>query len=347
MFEKFRTPNFERLVTTLRGGKADCVPQIELGVHPAMKSRILGRTFATLEDDIEFMRVMGYDYVKIQPGFALEKKRKTGVGVGDPGGSTDVSDRDWAPEGTGVITSWKEFDEYRWPATSDIDYSRLERAKGLLPEGMGIIGQYGDIFTSVWEMMGFETFAFATVDQPDLISAMFDKVGSLIMSMFDTMADMEWVGALWCSDDIAYTSGLFLNPDFFRQHLFPLLRRIGDRARERNIPFLFHSDGKLWEVMDDLIGCGITAIHPIEPKAMDIRELKSKLGGKIGLCGGIDVDLLARSTPDQIRELSRTYLRDIAPGGGWCAGSSNSIPDYVTYENYVAMVETVIKEGTY
>jgi uroporphyrinogen decarboxylase len=26
---------------------------------------------------------------------------------------------------------------------------------------------------------------------------------------------------------------------------------------------------------------------------------------------------------------------------GYCAGSGNSIPDYVKYENYIAMIETV------
>ena len=43
----------------------------------------------------------------------------------------------------------------------DIDYSRYEQVKQLLPDSMGVIGQYGDIFTLVWELMGFETFAFA------------------------------------------------------------------------------------------------------------------------------------------------------------------------------------------
>ncbi len=33
--------------------------------------------------------------------------------------------------------------------------------------------------------------------------------------------------------------------------------------------------------------------------------------------------------------------------GGWCGGSSNSIPEYCSAKNYLTMVETILKEGKY
>ena len=53
-----------------------------------------------------------------------------------------------------MITSWEEFEKYPWPRPRDIEYSSYERAIAALPDDMGIIGQYGDIFTTAWEMMG-------------------------------------------------------------------------------------------------------------------------------------------------------------------------------------------------
>ena len=79
---------------------------------------------------------------------------------------------------------------------------------------------------------------------------------------------------------LAYTSGLMVGPDTLRQHLFPWVRKMGDLCRARDIPFLYHSDGVLWPLLDDLIGCGVTALHPIEPKAMDIAEVKRRAGGR-------------------------------------------------------------------
>lgn len=347
MFSHLRTPNFERLVITLFGGKADAVPLLELGIHPIMKSSILGREWLSLQDEVEFMTSMGYDYVKIQPGITFEVNRqkadRSAQAIHDP----NTPDRAWSVEGKGVISSWEDFEKYEWPPLEGITYDRFDEARKLLPKGMGIIGQYGDIFTTAWELMGFENFGVAVYEQPDLIKALFDKVSERILSMYERMVEFPFVGALWYSDDIAYTNGLMMPPDFYREYFFPLLARIGTLARQRGIPLLYHSDGDLWSVMDDIVGAGVTSLHPIEPKGMDIRELKAKRGRQLCLCGGIEVDLLSRGTQDEVRELVRSYLRDIAPGGGWAAGSSNSIPEYVKKENYLAMVETVLKEGTY
>ena len=343
MFSDLRTPDFQRLVTTLFAGRADVIPQIELGIHPVVKSAILGRPVVSIADDAEFMGRMGYDFVKIQPSIHFPMNQEhTEVRVPDGG---LAADRAWAPEHTGVITSWAEFEKYPWPTRSDIDYRRFEEARSGLPEGMGVIGQYGDIFTVVWQMMGFENFAFAVFEQPDLVDALFAKVGELILGMFETMATMEWVGALWFSDDIAYTGGTLVSPAYLKRHFFPLLRRIGDLAEGRHIPFIYHSDGVLWNVMEDILGAGVTALHPIEPKSMEIRDVKKRYGDRLCMCGGIEVDTLARGTPDEIRSLVRGFLRDLSAGGGWCAGSSNSIPEYVPVQNYCAMVETVLREG--
>jgi uroporphyrinogen decarboxylase len=135
-------------------------------------------------------------------------------------------------------------------------------------------------------------------------------------------------------------------PDFSR--LLTTLRR----GKPDAIPLIElgihpHTDGLLWEVMDDIIGAGVCALHPIEPKAMDIVEVKRRYGKQLSLCGGIDVDLLSRGTTGQVRELVRTLIAGVGSGGGWCAGSSNSVPEYVPVANYLTMVETVLEEGKY
>ncbi len=336
-----RRPDFSRLLTSLRGGQADAIPLIELGIDPSIKEAILGRPLLTMNDDAAFMAMMGYDFLKVQPGITFLMVQPVTPGT------MNAVDRVWAPEGRGRIQSWKDFERYPWPSKTDISYARFEEVRKGLPEGMGVIGQYGDIFTVAWELMGFEVFAQAMYEQPDLVDAVLERVGGLIVSMFETIATMDWVGALWFSDDIAYASGLMVSPDFLRKCFFPLLRRIGDYAVSRGVPFIYHTDGLLWDVMDDIIGSGVTALHPIEPKAMDIVEVKRRYGKQLGLCGGIDVDLLARGTTEQVRALVRKLLAEVGPGGGWCAGSSNSVPEYVPVENYRTMVETVLAEGKY
>ncbi|MCX5908053.1 MAG: nucleoside 2-deoxyribosyltransferase, partial [Deltaproteobacteria bacterium] len=109
----------------------------------------------------------------------------------------------------------------------------------------------------------------------------------------------------------------------------------------------FHSDGNIWPIMDDLIATGFHAIHPIDPTSMDIREVKAKVGKKVGIMGNINVDLLARGTPKEVRELTEKCLREIAPGGGYALGSGNSVPNWARFENYQAMRETALTCGGY
>jgi uroporphyrinogen decarboxylase len=333
-FLRYHQPDFIRLQRTLLHREAGLTPLIELGIDRSIKEKILGAPPGGIKDDIRFMQLMGYDFIKLQPRIQMDLNRKS------TGPGSDAPDRAWSPQHQGIISSWESFESYRWPGKQDIDYSLFEQAKELLPDGMGIIGQYGDIFTNVWELMGFETFAMAIYEQPDLVAAIFEKTSELILSMFDTMADMDWVGALWYSDDIAYSSNLMVSPQFLRKHFFPLLAHIGQLAGKRNIPYIYHTDGVLWEVFDDIIDAGVTAIHPIEPKSMDIRKVKQTVGDRLCLCGGIEVDLLARGKPEEVAEMTGRFLTEISAGGGYCAGSSNSIPEYVRVENYLAMLRT-------
>ena len=80
------------------------------------------------------------------------------------------------------------------------------------------------------------------------------------------------------------------------------------------MPFIFHSDGKVWEVIPDLIALGVNALHPIEPKAMDINEVKARFGGKLALIGNIDMDILARGTPAAVKAQVRQRIQGL---GAW------------------------------
>ena len=93
--------------------------------------------------------------------------------------------------------------------------------------------------------------------------------------------------------------------------------------------------------MEKIIDCGGDAIHPIEPKAMQIAEVKQKYGNKLCLIGNIDVDLLSRGTVQEIKKNVIKNIEGVGFAGGYCVGSGNSIPEYVKLENYIAMIETV------
>jgi uroporphyrinogen decarboxylase len=333
-------PDIQQLISTLRRGKGSHVPNVELGIHPVIKERFLGRPVVTLADDVEFWHRAGYDYIKLQPGVDFNPG-KVG-GDGNVKASEDgTAVRKWAAEGTGLIRSMDDLRHYVFPRISDISYQRFDAVKALLPPGMGVCGQYGDIFTMTWEMMGFEAFSMAVYEEPELVEALNNAVGEIVLSMFERMAAHPAVDILWYSDDIAYATGLMVSPALLRKYFFPWLRKVGELARAAGKPLIYHTDGVLYTVMEEIIACGVDALHPIEPQAMAIAEVKKRYGDRLCLIGHVDVDMLSRGTEAEVRKQVRKNIAEAGYNGGYCAGSGNSIPEYVKYENYMAMLDEV------
>ncbi len=340
------TPDFNRLAKTLRAGKAERVPLLELGIDESIMGPFIGRPITNLQDKIDFYRLAGYDYIKLQPLINMNPGAAVPEGGVRQSAASELDRaRTWGSEGKGAITNWEEFERFQFAVVADEQFRLFEEAANRLPPGMKVIGQYGDIFTFTWEFMGFETFSFALMMNPDLVAAVFDKIGATIYGLFERMAQFETVGALFYSDDIAFFSGLLISPDTLHTYLFPWMKKIGDLCRQRNIPMIYHSDGKLWDAMEALIGLGVNALHPIEPKAMEIREVKARYGDRLALVGNVDVDLLVRGTPEEIRATVKSLIEDVGRLGGYCLGSGNSVPNYVPVANYRAMVETAWEYG--
>ena len=80
---------------------------------------------------------------------------------------------------------------------------------------------------------------------------------------------------------------------------------------------------------------------------MDIEEVKRKVGDRLCLVGNISNEILAEGTPEEVAALTRSRLKALGPGGGYCLGSGNSVPDWARFENYLAMRETTLRHGAY
>jgi len=342
-------PDFERFRTAVLRETPDRVPLGELIIDNVVIQPWVGRPCDSMEVYMEFLVAAGYDFARVTPHIDFNPDKvppKEGLRIGKA--HEKDWDRTWSPEGQGVITSWDDLERHRWPTPDDVDYAPLHDAYACLPDGMKIVAHHGDIFTTAWALMGFETFCFALAEDPDLVAAVYERIGRVVLRAFEVMATLPGIGAMWYSDDIAYTEGLLVSPAHFRAELFPRMKAIGDMCRAKNIPFLYHTDGVLWEVMEDIIDCGVDCIQPIEPKAMDIVEVKRRYGDRLSVMGNIDLGYtLTRGTPEETAEEVRERLRTVGPGGGYILGSSNTISNYVLYDNYRAMVETTLASGNY
>lgn len=340
-----RNTDFERVRRALtREGEPDCVPNMELWVDTAVMERFLGEKIDTdghrvtpksVGQVVNFWHKAGYDYAHIVPRYKFPKK-------GDQG-KVEVA------EHRGLIASWEDFHRYPWPEPDDVDFGPVEVAISVLRPGMKLIsGTLSGVFEESWFIMGFETFAMSLAEDPALVRAVTERVGSLMLEIIRKVAAMDGVGAIWHSDDIGHKTGTMISPRHLREYIFPWYRRMGEVCRLQNKPFIYHSDGCLWQVLDDLIDCGFDGLHPIEPLGMDIVELKKRYGDRLCLIGNIGLEKeLTLGTPADVEARVKERIAQLAPGGGYACGSSNSVTYYVPLENYLAMLKAVNRYGRY
>jgi len=341
--------DFQRFLTAVSGGIPDRVPPCELSVDHEIMEQFLGRPVTSPRDEVDFWESAGYDYVVVSTaGQPIADALSEQDAAGAQGANRQRSMARWAISGEGRVADWAAFEAYPWITVADVDYGAVDVLRDVLPDGMQVVANQGPLFSGVWRLMGLEAFCYALVEDPALVAAIYEQVGELSVSIAEANAQREWVGALWLGDDIAYDKALLTSPEVFRRYALPYYRRIGETCRRYGKPLIYHSDGNVLAVIEDLIEeVGIAALHPIEPKAMDICQVKRDYGKRVALIGNVDVDLLSRGTPDDVSARTLRLLRDIAPGGGYLLGSSNSVPHYVPLANYLAMLETLKEHGKY
>ncbi len=342
-------PDFSRLEAVLRREEPDRVPLFEAEIALPIQEWFLGREINSAEDEIEFYIRAGYDFVPVFPPFFAPRLMKSPSLEGGTFSERDL-ERSWLVESEGIIKTIKDVENFPWPNVEDVDFSSFYEIAPLLPPKMKILGMLSPaaIFGNVSQSMGLQNFCYALYDNPKVVEALFEIIGTIYVEIAKKLVTVPKLGACFMSDDLAYTEGLIVSHKVYRQYVFPWYKRIGEILDNAGIPFIFHSDGKILDVLDDLADCGIKGIHPIEPQAMDIAEVKRNYGDRFCIFGNIDLDYtLTRGTIEEVEALVRKRIMELAPGGGYGLAASNSIPDYVKPENYKAMVIAARKFGSY
>ena len=342
----------------------DRVPLAEFYIHSTIKDGFFQKYdikapeaiegVKDVEREVLFWSSAGYDYVPIEISLRQHpaKIRNTRLARIRESLFLDYTrnnaSRDWLSLVENIINSIDDFKKFPWPKAYELDYSPLERVTDYLPDSMKVIVQPGRLFQAVWGFMGFEKFCLSLVDNPIFVKKMFDRICSIQFELVKIALEHKCVGAVWMGDDIAYNTGLMIDLKQYKRYLFPWFKKISRLCEEKEIPLLYHSDGNISQALTDLIDMRIKGIHPFEPGAMDIFKSKKEVGDKICIIGNIDLQYtLTRGTPEDVVNEVREKIKILAPGGGYCIGSANSIPEYVPFINYEAMRSASLEYGRY
>lgn len=244
----------------------------------------------------------------------------------------------------GVIQSWEDFNAYPWDQVEELYFARatpdFEALRRNMPAGMKAIGGVGNgTFECVQDLVGYMDLCFLREDEPELYEAIFQKVGQVSLAIWKRF--LKEFGDIYCvcrfGDDLGFKSAPLLPPEDIRKCIIPQYKAIIAAVHDAGLPFLLHSCGCIFDVMEDLIEAGIDAKHSNEDQIARFPVWVEKYGDRIGNFGGIDTDAVCRLPKEEMKAYIQEVVEQCQGHGGFAFGSGNSIPDYVPVEQFLVM----------
>jgi uroporphyrinogen decarboxylase len=243
----------------------------------------------------------------------------------------------------GPLENAKTVDEvlgYHFPTADCLrepeDYAGLvAAAKG---QGKFVTAEIDNPYKRFWHLRGYENALMDYLADPEILESVYDRLYPTAVESAVRMA-RSGVDMIKIVGDVAMNDRIVMGPGPWRRFDKPRLARLiaACRAVNNDAAFFFHSDGKLTDLMDDLVEIGFTVINPIQPECMEPLDVKKRWGDRITLHGGISIQrtLPFGSVADVCREVHQ-LIQNCGMDGGLILMPSNVIQPDTPIENIIA-----------
>ena len=336
----------ERIIATLRGEIPDRVPVMEMAVDWKVMRGLGYRSYWKMIEEMDpdavpvnqILYLMGLRGPLIR---AFKHYRdEWGIGYRYTGELLPVP-TDHPIHTVEDLRSHPYPDPGKSPLLKAIGYARRR-----FPDRALIVLHRSD-FAASWYLCGMERLLTSYIEEPGFA----EELGARILAYsreFVGLAVEAGVDIVALTDDYAYKGGCIMSPGQFRSFILPNLTETAAAVHAAGGLCMKHTDGNIEEIIDDIAGCGVDAIGPLEPGAgMDLAAVKARFGGRVTVVGNVDVDLLSRGTEQAVADSVRDLIRRTAPGGRYILSSGNTISSSVDPENFRIMVRTARECGGY
>jgi len=333
-------PNYQYFVKAMNNETPERMPIYEHHIDVAFIEKATGKALSSLlsgtteekklffQQYTQYWRDHGYDIVSFERG----------IPQSFPGSG---SLRGHVP---GVIRTREDFDSYPWDKIPDWYFEQngeyFELLSEMMPENMRAVGGPGyGVFETVEDITGYMDLCYLSADDPDLYSDLFSMVGQVYRQIWKRFA--ETYASAYCvfrmGDDLGFQTNTLISYDDIRTHVLPVYRDIVQISHDAERPFLLHSCGRIFPVMEDIIATGIDGKHSNEDAIAPFSVWVNLYGERICNLGGIDMNVLCLRSEEEIRSIVFRTIEESIGHRGFALGSGNSIPDYVPLEGFLAM----------
>lgn len=229
-----------------------------------------------------------------------------------------------------------DYDLYQHLGTRDeviltAEYNQNFREKcSLYPDTVNMTGIYVTMMSGLIEMLGWDTLLTAAGIDPAAFGAFANRYADWILQYFRALAKCE-SPVVMVHDDIVWTSGAFLHPDFYRTFIFPNYKKLFAPLHDAGKLILYTSDGTYNQFVDDIAACGVNGFV-MEPTT-DMACIASRYGKTHAFVGNADTRVLLLGSREDIQNEVRRCM-EIGKGcPGFIMAVGNHIPSNTPVEN--------------
>ncbi len=208
------------------------------------------------------------------------------------------------------------------------------------PDHLLVAGVEGPI-TAAGSTFGMENLMRNMIKSPDLVHKVLKVATDSIIDFLNVQME-QGLDMVALSDPSA--SCTCISPEFFDKYAFPYLKKIIRKVN--SLAFLVHICGETLNLMKSLTK--IPKILAISVDKIDMKEAKKIIGKKfISLMGNVPTEVLRYGTPQQVDEMARKCIHDVAKGGKFILSSACDISPGTPPVNIRTLIDAGIKYGTF
>ena len=243
------------------------------------------------------------------------------------------------------VLAFSAVEEYGLPDFADLVgyYERAWRRKQAVTDQVVTGGYYKTIVSGAIQAFGWEMLLAAAGEDPERFGE--DVLGSffeLSLHHFRAWARTS-VEFFMCHDDMVWTGGPFMRPEFYRRYIFPRYKDLWRPLKEAGKRVLFTADGTYDMFLDDLIEAGADGFC-FEP-TNDLGLLVGRCGQTHALIGGVDCRTLTFGTKADIEREVRGVLDATRNCPGFVFGVGNHFPPNIPLGNALFYFELIEELG--
>lgn len=342
--------SLDRLQLVLKGEIPDMVPILEIVVEKKIIQKIMpGKSLLDFYENIDLDGIVIFEDIPWIEINSHIKKDHFGV-LRDFG---NLEGHEWPLPVSPLIDNSRDpfdlLDKLIFPDPHDP--SRLASLRAAINRFKGrkavIFGMHSSfLYPSL--IRGFENLLMDYIVNPDFAAKLTQKVVNYFLEL-EKHAIEYGADAIIDCEDYCSNKGLFISPDHFQKFILPGLKQAVNIAKDRGIPFMKHSDGYVWPILNIFVDLGIDSYNPVDFVAgMDIAQVKKVYGNILTIHGNIDSSyLMVYGNPEDVKEAVRQCIKVASPNGRHILSSSSGIHSLVRPENFLSMINAAREFGRY